>query len=48
MRRRRSAAGVPFMLMKHGYRRGPVAEIPCRAALENFAELPALVGVPVR
>lgn len=42
------AAGVPFMLMKHGYRRGPVAEIPCRAALENFAELPALVGVPVR
>ena len=42
-----SAAGVPFVLMKHGYRRGAVAEIACRAALENFAELPALLGVPV-
>jgi phosphoglycolate phosphatase len=42
------AAGVPFVLMKHGYRRGPVEDIPCRAALENFAELPALVGVPLR
>jgi len=42
------AAGVPFVLMKHGYRRGPVAEIACRAALENFAELPALIGVPRR
>jgi phosphoglycolate phosphatase len=42
------AAGVPFVLMKHGYRRGPVEQIHCRAALENFAELPALVGVPLR
>jgi phosphoglycolate phosphatase len=42
-----SAAGVPFVLMKHGYRRGPVEAIPCRAALENFAGLPALVGVPL-
>lgn len=39
------AAGVPFVLMKHGYRRGPVAAIACRAALENFAELPALLAV---
>ncbi len=43
-----SPAGVCFVLMKHGYRRGPVSAIACRAALENFAELPALVGVPVR
>jgi phosphoglycolate phosphatase len=42
------AAGVPFVLMKHGYRRGPVTAIRCRAALENFAELPALVGVAAR
>jgi phosphoglycolate phosphatase len=42
-----SAAGVPFVLMKHGYRRGPAEEIPCSAALESFAELPALVGVPL-
>jgi phosphoglycolate phosphatase len=41
------AAGVPFVLMKHGYRRGPAEEIPSRAALENFAELPALAGVPL-
>jgi phosphoglycolate phosphatase len=41
------AAGVPFVLMTHGYRRGPAEEIPCRAALENFAELPPLVGVPL-
>lgn len=40
------AAGVPFVLMKHGYRRGPAEEISCIAALENFAELPALVGEP--
>jgi phosphoglycolate phosphatase len=40
------AAGVPFVLMKHGYRRGPLEEIPCLAALDGFAELPALVGEP--
>jgi phosphoglycolate phosphatase len=43
-----AGAGVPFVLMKHGYRRGSVAEIPHRAALDSFAELPALVGVPLR
>ena len=37
------SAGVPFVLMKHGYRRGPAQEIPCTAALESFGELPALV-----
>ena len=36
------SAGVPFVLMKHGYHRGPVAEIPCLAALEHFGELPAV------
>jgi phosphoglycolate phosphatase len=38
-----SAAGVAFVLMKHGYHRGPVEAIPCLAALEGFAELPALL-----
>jgi phosphoglycolate phosphatase len=38
------AAGMPFVLMKHGYRRGPVEEIPCVAALDGFGELPALVS----
>lgn len=38
------AADVPFVLMKHGYRRGPVEEIHCVAALENLGQLPALVG----
>jgi len=38
-----AAAGVPFVLMKHGYRRGPAEEIQCIAALESFAELPPLV-----
>jgi phosphoglycolate phosphatase len=37
------AANVRFVLMKHGYHRGPVEEIACIAALEGFAELPALV-----
>lgn len=37
------SAGVPFVLMKHGYRRGPVEQIPCLAALESFGELPPLV-----
>jgi phosphoglycolate phosphatase len=43
-----SAAGVPFVLMKHGYRRGPAEAIPCLAALENLAELPVLLGLPPR
>jgi phosphoglycolate phosphatase len=42
------AASVPFVLMKHGYRRGPAEAIPCVAALEKFAELPALVAAPMR
>lgn len=42
------AAGVPFVLMKHGYRRGPAEDIDCSAALENLDELPALIGVPRR
>jgi phosphoglycolate phosphatase len=37
------AAQVRFVLMKHGYHRGAVEEIPCIAALEGFADLPALV-----
>jgi len=38
-----SAAGVPFVLMKHGYRRGSAEVIACVAALEGFGPLPALV-----
>jgi phosphoglycolate phosphatase len=41
-----AAAAVPFVLMKHGYRRGPVESIPHSAALESLSELPALAGVP--
>ncbi|HEV7139348.1 MAG TPA: phosphoglycolate phosphatase [Steroidobacteraceae bacterium] len=37
------AAGVPFVLMKHGYRRGPAEKIRCLAALDGFGELPPLV-----
>ncbi len=40
-----SSAGVPFVLMKHGYRRGPVEEMPSIAALETFEDLPPLLGV---
>jgi phosphoglycolate phosphatase len=40
-----SAAGVPFVLMEHGYRRGPAAAIRCIAMLQGLGELPALVGV---
>jgi len=38
-----SSAGVPFVLMKHGYRRGAAEAIPCLAALDGFGQLPALV-----
>jgi len=38
------AAGVPFVLMKHGYRRGAAEDIACVAALDDFAQLPALIG----
>lgn len=37
-------AGVPLVLMTHGYRRGRVEDIPCLAALDGFSQLPALVG----
>lgn len=37
------SASVPFVLMKHGYRRGPAEKIACMAALDSFRELPALV-----
>ncbi|MGH8289140.1 MAG: phosphoglycolate phosphatase [Steroidobacteraceae bacterium] len=38
------AAQMRFVLMKHGYHRGAVEEIPCIAALEGFAQLPPLVS----
>jgi phosphoglycolate phosphatase len=37
-----AAAGMPFVLMSYGYRRGPVETIECRAALDDFADLAAL------
>jgi phosphoglycolate phosphatase len=37
-----SAAGVPLVLMKHGYHRGPLEAIRCVAALEAFDDLPRL------
>lgn len=37
------SAGTPFVLMRHGYHRGPAEEIPCIAALETFGQLPPLV-----
>ncbi len=36
-----AAAGMNFVLMSYGYRRGPVETIRCRAALDHFAELAA-------
>ena len=38
-----SSAGVPFVLMKHGYRRGPAEAISCVAALDALGQLPALI-----
>ncbi|HTJ65790.1 MAG TPA: phosphoglycolate phosphatase [Alphaproteobacteria bacterium] len=38
------SAGVPFALMTYGYHRVPLAEIPRLAALDNFADLPALLA----
>ncbi|MBS0612112.1 MAG: HAD-IA family hydrolase [Proteobacteria bacterium] len=38
------AAAVPFVLMTYGYRRGPVQDIACLAALERFSKLAALIG----
>jgi phosphoglycolate phosphatase len=38
------AAAVPLVLMTHGYRRGPAEHIRCLAALDDFAQLAAMVG----
>lgn len=37
------SAGMPFVLMRHGYRRGRAEEISCVAGLDSFNELPPLV-----
>ena len=37
------AAGIPFVLMTYGYRRGPVEMIRCLAALTRFDALPVLL-----
>jgi len=37
------AAGVPFVLMTHGYHRGPIHDIACLAAIDSFAELGAVI-----
>jgi phosphoglycolate phosphatase len=39
-----AAAELPFVLMSYGYRRGPVETIPCRAALDDFADLAGFFG----
>jgi len=38
------AAGVPFVLMTHGYHRGPLHDIACVAALDHFDELTGLIA----
>ena len=37
-------AGVPLVLMRNGYRRGPIEHIAHVAALETLQELPGLIG----
>jgi phosphoglycolate phosphatase len=37
------AAGVPFILMTYGYHRGAIDAIPCRIAIDDFAELADLI-----
>jgi phosphoglycolate phosphatase len=37
-------AGVPLVLMRNGYRRGPIEHIAHVAALESLQELPGLIG----
>jgi phosphoglycolate phosphatase len=39
-----TAAGMGFILMSYGYRRGSVESISCRAALDDFAALPDLLA----
>jgi phosphoglycolate phosphatase len=38
------SAGMPFVLMTLGYRRGPLASIPYDAAIEDIRNLPELVA----
>src|SRR5215469_7935784 len=38
-----TAARMPFVLMTHGYHRGPIAEIACVTALHRFEELGELI-----
>jgi phosphoglycolate phosphatase len=38
------AVHMPFVLMTLGYHRGPLASIPCDAALEDIRNLPELVA----
>lgn len=37
-------AGVPFLLFTQGYRKAAVADLPHRAAFDDFAHLPGLVS----
>ncbi len=39
------AAGIPLVLMKHGYRRAAVEDIPCLIALNDFGQLAGAVGI---
>ncbi len=36
-------AGIPLVLMRYGYRRAALEDIPCLAALDDFACLPQLI-----
>lgn len=38
-------AAIPLVLMTHGYRRGPVEDIHCLAAIDDFGELAAIAGL---
>jgi len=38
------AAGVPFVLMTHGYHRGPIDQVSCIAACDKFRELASFVA----
>lgn len=37
------AAGVPFVLMTHGYHRGPIGEIASLATIDTFAQLAPVI-----
>jgi phosphoglycolate phosphatase len=39
-----AAAGVPFILMTHGYLRGPAHKIQCLAAFDHFKHLTEFIG----